>query len=101
MAEHDEGTSEMKHAGFSRECSKRVTNRRKFWSQRKQPLDLPAAAIAAQGPAILSQRSAVAAVRCDHFYTGLRQLTIQPVGVVSIVANQALDWFGWRRHIDV
>ena len=60
---------------------------------RKEPFDLPPAAIATQGQTILGQLSAVPTMRRDHLDTGLRKFSIQLVGVVGIVTNQTLDWF--------
>ena len=59
----------------------------------KQAFDLPPAAIAAQGPTILGRLSAIPTMRCDHLDTCLGKFSIQAVGVVGIVTNQALDWF--------
>ena len=59
----------------------------------KQPLNLPSVTIATQGAAILRQVRAVAAMRCDRLHTGFSQFSIKLVGVVGIVANQALDRF--------
>jgi hypothetical protein len=59
----------------------------------KQPLNLLAVTIATQGATILRQLRAVAAMRCDHLHTGFSHFSIKLVGVVGIVANQALDGF--------
>ena len=58
---------------------------------RKQTLDLPAAPIAAQGPAILRRWAlTIPLVRRNQFKAAQGQAVIQRVAVIGPVANQAL-----------
>lgn len=60
----------------------------------KQPFDLPPAAIPPERPAILSAPFTPAVVWRIHLHARFRQLVIEPVRVVGVVSNQALQGFG-------
>jgi hypothetical protein len=62
---------------------------------RPQPLDLPAALVAAQLPPVLRRRLLpVRPVRRDQLDAPLGQLRVERVGVISLIADQALGLFG-------
>jgi hypothetical protein len=57
----------------------------------KEPLDAPTSAVAAQRTTVLRRRSALSAMRRDHFdAVTLGQVAIQSVAVIGSVANQSL-----------
>src|SRR5215469_2176695 len=94
MAEQDDSASEMEHAREVLQiilvtCDQPTI----ILDPCKRPLNLPSVTIATQGTPILRQVRAVRAMRCDHLHTGFSQFSIKLVGVVGIVANQALDRF--------
>jgi hypothetical protein len=78
---------------FSKECSHRTVRRRKFWSQAKRRFISSDASSDAEGVHLVVVL-AVVSVWCDHFDFGLGERFIEPVGVVSIIPNQRLYWFG-------
>jgi hypothetical protein len=58
---------------------------------REESFDLPAAAVAAQGPPVLRRRPPpVTAVRGDHLDACSGQLGVERVRVISLVADQSL-----------
>ena len=62
---------------------------------RVQPLDLPAALVAAQLPPVLRRRLLpVLAVRRDQLDVPARQLGVKRVGVLSLIPDQSLGLFG-------
>ena len=65
----------------------------------KQALHLPAAAIPAQGPAILCGRSGpVAFMRRNHLNAQGSQTPVQRITVIGAVPNQAVGWAAVSRR---
>ena len=60
---------------------------------REKALDMPAALVAAEWPAILGETYSIGVMRRDHFDAEFRELSVERIAVVSFVANQA---FGKR-----
>jgi len=64
---------------------------------RPQPLDLPAAAVAAQCPPVLRRRfRPVRLVRRDQLDAALGQLCVQRIGVVSLIPDQSFGLLGGK-----
>ena len=59
-----------------------------LYDPRKQPFRLPSASIPAKRTSILGSACAVAAVRCDELDSVLRELCIEPIGLVRVVPNE-------------
>ena len=90
MPQKDDGTGELDHGEeIFRVIFPAHHDATKIMKPREQAFDLPAAAIATQGAAVLGDRlAAVPAVRRDQMHAqGVAQALVQRITVISFVAD--------------